>query len=251
MAFSHGTPNSIVTDELVFCVDPANKVSWSGPDSATVNDFIGTNIGTIYNDTSGSYGDNNSFAFDGATDYITLYDGTIGALPSAFSIGASDSYSIAFWFKSNKGGAPNTAYTQRNISAGSVFNRFSFSYVGSSDTYRVTYAIRDNENTQASEVSDSTNLVIRNQWNYIVGVLDRSADKLFVYVNKVVTGTGTGASSIGAMTDITDVSLGRDPYGGGRSYLQGQIGPIQIYNKALSQSEITQNYNALKNRFRT
>ena len=31
----------------------------------------------------------------------------------------------------------------------------------------------------------------------------------------------------------------------------GQMGPMQIYNKVLSASEVTQNYNALKNRFRT
>jgi hypothetical protein len=31
--------------------------------------------------------------------------------------------------------------------------------------------------------------------------------------------------------------------------MNGEIGPISIYNKALSASEVTQNYNALKGRF--
>ena len=72
MAFSHGTPNSIVTDGLVFCVDAANKVSWTGPNSSTVNNLVSTNTGSIVNDTSGSYGDNNSFpvTIDGVVDVL-------------------------------------------------------------------------------------------------------------------------------------------------------------------------------------
>ena len=62
--------NNIVTDGLVFYVDPAYKKSWTGPDSSTVNDLISTPIGSIINDTSGSYGINESFAFDGTDDYI-------------------------------------------------------------------------------------------------------------------------------------------------------------------------------------
>ena len=51
MAFINGN-KSIVTDGLVFCMDPVNKQSWTGPNSCTVYDIIGTNTGTIYGGTS-------------------------------------------------------------------------------------------------------------------------------------------------------------------------------------------------------
>ena len=91
MAFKHGTPNSIVTDGLVFCVDPANISSWTGPNSSNVNDLVGTSTNTISNDPSGSYGINKSFIFDGVDDKIaTTFN------PST-SIGDNNSWTINCW----------------------------------------------------------------------------------------------------------------------------------------------------------
>ena len=83
----HAAPN-IVEDGLVFLVDAANPRSWTGPNSSTVNDLIGTPTGSIFNDTSGSYGDNNSFAFDGTDDYIDTNLST-----------NINSFSVSCWFK--------------------------------------------------------------------------------------------------------------------------------------------------------
>ena len=46
MAFSHGTPNSIVTDGLVFCVDAANKDSYPGS-GTTATDIISNTSTTL------------------------------------------------------------------------------------------------------------------------------------------------------------------------------------------------------------
>jgi hypothetical protein len=48
---------------------------------------------------------------------------------------------------------------------------------------------------------------------------------------------------------ITSASLYLGWYGFGGAYLSGSIAVTQIYNRALTQAEITQNYNALKGRF--
>ena len=45
-----------------------------------------------------------------------------------------------------------------------------------------------------------------------------------------------------------DMTLGFQNFSSGR-YFNGQIGPILIYNRALSASEVLQNYNRLKGRF--
>ena len=66
----HSKP--IVTDGLVFYVDPGNQESWSGPDASLVNSLKGNITGSIAADTSGSYGLNTSFEFDGTDDLINL-----------------------------------------------------------------------------------------------------------------------------------------------------------------------------------
>jgi hypothetical protein len=74
-------PN-IVEDELVLYWDPSNQRSWLGPNSSTVNNLVATinpsNNGDIFNDTSGSYGDKNSFTFDGTDDRIQIHTPGLG-----------------------------------------------------------------------------------------------------------------------------------------------------------------------------
>ena len=97
MATDYGN-KSIVTDGLIFTLDPANKQSWTGPNSSNVYDIIGTNTSTIYGSTSGSYGDNNSFNFDGVDEYIDC--GT--SIPPRFSTtgdGDTEPWTVSLWVK--------------------------------------------------------------------------------------------------------------------------------------------------------
>ena len=68
------TGNNIQTDGLIFYIDPAYKKSWSGPGSSDTNTLVPNNTisGSINNDTSGSYGQYNSFTFDGTDSYINV-----------------------------------------------------------------------------------------------------------------------------------------------------------------------------------
>jgi hypothetical protein len=59
--------------------------------------------------------------------------------------------------------------------------------------------------------------------------------------------TGTSTTYSGTTT-LGDLKIGIDEYSPSRS-INGSIACASIYNRALSSTEITQNYNALKNRF--
>ncbi len=185
---------------------------------------------------------NYSLTFDAASsNYINLYNGTVANLPSQFNIGASDSYSFSFWIKSNVTTSNNFFYTQRGSAP---YLRFYTTYVGGDDSYRAYFTVRDDSYVEVSENSDATNIVNRNQWNHIVGVIDRAASKLYVYVNGVVTGTGTSLGSLGAITQITDAAIGGDPYPSGsiRFEFDGEISSSSIFDYALSASQVTQLY---------
>ena len=71
------------------------------------------------------------------------------------------------------------------------------------------------------------------------------AFSLHLYVNGVSTYTVTGYT-YGNGTP-SRLGIGADP--GGQEPFQGNIAQVTIYNKALTSSEITQNFDALKGRY--
>ena len=76
-----------------------------------------------------------------------------------------------------------------------------------------------------------------------MGTSTGSNTYLFIDGTQVSTGTpGNVSSPLG-------VAIGGDPYLNNSRWLVGNIATAQIYNRALSASEVLQNYNATKGRF--
>ena len=63
----------IVTDGLVFCVDPANARSYPGT-GTTLTDLEGSNNGTLTNGPTFSSNNRGVFTLDGTNDYIAVAD---------------------------------------------------------------------------------------------------------------------------------------------------------------------------------
>ena len=79
----HGGPN-IVTDGLVFAMDPANKQSYIGSGTTTtdiVSQITGTGTGYTF-DTSNQ----GILDFDGISDYITCPDSSVTDPQTNFSL---------------------------------------------------------------------------------------------------------------------------------------------------------------------
>ena len=222
MAYSHGTPNSIVTDGLVFVVDPANKRSWTGPDSSTVNNLKGINTGSISNDTSGSYGVNNSFAFDGTGDQINF-----GDISEADLIGT---FTISTWVE------VNVYRDYEHILAkieGDSYNGWRIQI----DTNHIRY-----QNSNLSGGLTIARPSTTNTWHNICYTSNGS--NLIVYLDNIST-TLSGYSSPPSTSH--DFTIGDSP--ASQPSFNGSIGPTLIYDKELSASEVAQNYNALKGKF--
>ena len=91
-----------------------------------------------------------------------------------------------------------------------------------------------------------------NTWYHIVTTYDGSM--LRTYVNNVAGGTTTGAkqSPTVAYNGPTVLSMGipcADYLGGTSGYFHGFIGAWKIYNRALTPTEVTQNFTALRGRY--
>ena len=218
----HNKP--IVRDGLVFCIDPANKVSWTGPDSSTVNDLVGTTTGSIIADTSGSFGINNSFTFDGADDKIE----------TNFTANEFSGLTVSAWVYrvSNQ----TQYFANQWIEGGGT----SSSWGLSTYTNKLLFFIRAGSSTKV--ITGGTNITT-GVWRNVTGIWDGS--NIYVYLNGISDATPVSCTSMNTTTPNMSIASGtNDQY-----FLNGNIGCVHVYNRALSSTEVLHNYNALKGRF--
>ena len=232
-------PN-IVEDGLVFYADPANKDSWSGPDSSNVNDLKGNNTGSIFNDTSGSFGANTSFDFDGTDDHIST-----NFIPSD---SITTSVTLAGWANFN-----SLANNTLGAIIGIQGDPTSKNLLLSATKYNHEFKFYFGMGSQAGFGPSIDDVFSTNKWVYLAMTYPTSGTGTKYYFNGVLHATDSFSNvlsgnvpsnpgiSIGARYKVTTDT---EQYN-----INGQIGPVQIYNRELSEAELTQNYNALKGRF--
>ena len=216
------SPN-IVEDGLVFYVDPINPRSWTGPSSNRVNNLSSNSTGSIFNDTSGSYGDNSSFAFDGTDDKITFNPITL-----------TTDCTLSAWAKRD-----STA--NMDLLGNTTTYGYGVYFYGTTNLYiKGSLSGVTNFNNTAIQTA-----LARTDWVHWLFIKDTTAGTTSVYVD------GNLAQSLSHTNPINEInSIGGSGLSTGTQYIwNGSVGPTQIYNKALSAQEVKQNYNALKGRF--
>jgi len=241
MAF-HYSPK-IVTDGLVLYLDAANTKSYvSG--STSWNDMSkNTNNGNLINGPTFSDTNMGSISFDGTDDYFITPTGLTPTLNITSEI------TLETWFKS-------TALA--NVSHGDNL----FSKGLSTDLNSGVYELNLANNTTANRPSfrmrigsstplySPTNILIELNTIYNV-VCTYNGSIMRIFVNGVESGSGLSTS--GAIQNNTQQLTIGVRYvhrtGISDSFFSGNIYISKIYNRALSSSEIIQNYNATKTRF--
>ena len=233
MATNYGTAQ-IIQNGLVFTLDPASQRSWSGPNSNSVTDIIGGNVGTINGDTSGSYGINKSFEFDGGS---ANYDKIIFSSPSELGFG-TDPFTISLW--------------SRTINYDQSYP-YLIDFRTALDTTNLNFYFERHSNTNEAGIEVHLGSTVINGatgtavpegvWKYVT--VTRSGNTFTTYINGVADQTGTTSNSISAPNQLR---IG-ERYTSTYYPMDGYIGPIHMYNRALTAEEILKNYNALKGRF--
>jgi hypothetical protein len=233
MAFSHGTPNSIVTDGLVFCVDAANKVSYPGSGTDCFN-LIDSNItGSLRNEPPVIFNPGNSGNFGfGVDEFIDF------GYPS--SLLTTGGLTVSFWAKTSI--ASNVNDTPIGMDVYSTSNRnWHFNFI---NTGELRWFIHSSPSAQL-KISSAT---ARNgNWHNITGTYIPTTS-LNIYIDGNLEDSNTTSIPSSRNSNNANLWFGKDSF---NNYFTGNIGPVQIYNRGLSSTEVTQNYNALKNRFRT
>jgi hypothetical protein len=84
-------------------------------------------------------------------------------------------------------------------------------------------------------------------WNCVQGTFDGNTTK--IYLNGVLQQTLTRTFSISYNNEDLYLGTYYAVSDGFQHYINAYLGNVRIYNRALSQSEISQNFNAARNRF--
>ena len=220
----------IVTSGLVLCLNAADKNSYPGS-GTTWTDLSGnSNNGTLTNGPTFNTGSGGSIVFDGTNDYVLCSKQNALVNVTQFTIGA--------WMKRN---LSNSVVIIGQIET--LSNDVSFELWSDGNAY---FEVGNGTNGYGYIANTSTN------WQYLMmvfnGTGDINSDRLKAYINgtlQTLTYSGTIPSSTGTVN--TNLNIGA--YITNSNYSNGNISAVQIYNRALSSTEILQNYNATKTRF--
>lgn len=239
MSLGHGS--SIEKSGLVLHLDAANPKSYPGSGTNWIDLSGNGNNGTLTNGPSFDANNKGSIVFDGTNDY-TIFNNT-----NTLDFNENP-FTISFWFKADTQTATYPAVIEKSsgdmTTSQSVRRGWSFFYAGYALAYLFTLTDQNNEIGVGADSINFGNLN-SSTWTYIAIVVNSTS----------ITGSINGGSSPGTITRTrtasvnatTQLNIGRwSTYN--RCFV-GNISNVQIYNRALSASEIKQNFEAVRGRY--
>jgi hypothetical protein len=179
----------------------------------TWTDLTGNvNTGTLTNGPTYSSANGGSIVFDGTNDYVT----------SSFATTSGQAVTYTGWLYSTE-----TTATYRNFV--------------DSVTARPMIWWNASGQIEFDAAYYTTTAVYRNQWVYVALSKPSGSSSASYYVNGVLVGSGTAYTT----SAVTPTWFNR----AAAQTWKGNAAQVQVYNRALTASEIQQNYNATKSRF--
>jgi hypothetical protein len=221
MTLAHGA--SVVNNDLLMLADAANPRSYPGSGTTWAdlsgNGRNGTLVGTPTYSTTGGY-----FTFNGSTQSTSI---------ASFTPTVSQ-YSMICWIYSAvfHGGVNGICMSRSGAAAYGV----GLGFAGTSNQLGYNWSSLTTYNWISGLI------VPNNQWSMVA--ISTTTTSATLYLNNNFATNSHAASSF----TFPGLSLAEDPIGGGR-YFNGRISSAQVYNRALSRSEIQQNFNAYRGRY--
>tara|TARA_Y100001937_G_scaffold124805_1_gene190269 strand:+ start:1941 stop:2666 length:726 start_codon:yes stop_codon:yes gene_type:complete len=239
MAFSH-SPN-IVTDGLVLSLDAGDKISFSSGSTTWTDLSRNSNNGTLSVGTMGTVSGSNTIAFNGSSDEVSI------ANNSTLNFGSSGDFTLECIVKLDTADDNEMILGKQNGHFGQGY-ALRIEESGTSNNWGLQVHIEQADGTQYRTITSQT---IGQDYQHCIVVCDRSATGVRIHRN------GDGGTSMGTLNDnlnsIGDIDVSQEftigADSGGARNIDGEIPIVRVYNKALSDKEALQNYNAVKNRF--
>jgi hypothetical protein len=224
----------IVKDGLVLLLDAAKRDSYPRVGTTWTDITWNGNNGTLTNFGSQTIwnGDNGgSIVFDGTNKYVSV-------AKQNYFVGVTQ-FSMCAWMKRT---LSSTLIVISQVE--SLSNDISFELWSDGYAY---FEVGNGSNSYGRVLNSSTS------WQFLSmvynGTLVGNSNRLKGYINGVEQTLDFGATTIPATTGTVNANFILGSYLSGLNYGSGNISNVQTYNRALSASEVLQNYNALKGRY--
>ena len=161
--------------------------------------------------------------FNGSDDYIDCGTG--------INFTAGQSFTLSAWVKP----AGN----------GSVIRK----YPGGKPDYGISVASSKayllwREGVNTTVVQNLGDNIVDGEYHLIMGVRDKSLNKAFLYLDGVLLNAGGTTDNTGDLTSGGDTVIGADRAASG--WIEASISDVRIYNRALSQQEMTLLYESYR-----
>jgi hypothetical protein len=227
----------IVTNGLILNLDAAQRRSYPGT-GTTWTDLSGTsNNGTLVNSPSFNSANGGSIVFNGSNNYTTLP-------ANFFNQNSASPFSISFWFKTSTSGIILGQQNTNNLATATGY--VPAIYIDSLGKVRTsTFWGNSISNQSVSSLTVSDNV-----WHNVVVTFASSSQVSYIDNTQFATLSKTQTTYnsiyyyfIGSGTWSSWINVGSNPY------FNGSIANMYFYNRALSATEVAQNYNAIKSRF--
>ena len=234
MSTLNGGPGNIVTNGLILYLDAANSLSYvSG--STTWRDLSSTgNNGALTNGPTYSSANGGSIVFDGTNDICDIQTTPL--------ISATAPQTLNAFCKLTATGFSGEIISLNNSATSTTIRIYYHT-----DNKFYASVVRQNivdQGIGSSVITDTNNFYM------ITGVFTGTLMSIYingVFVNSTSYTTG-GISQFNSRSSV-GASYNNASPGSPQRYFNGRIATAQIYDRALTASEILQNYNSTKARF--
>jgi hypothetical protein len=215
---------NISTDGLILHIDPSVNTCYPGTGTTIYDLSSNAYVGSILNGASYSNNRTGALLFDGANECVQFYNAILS--------GTQD-FTIESWAYNTKSpaGTPGSDGTIfANYGVGNLQFFYSYQYIG-------LYL-----NNNSAYTPNPERIY---QYGPVQLTATRSGSNLSIYLDGILVDTGSSGDTIGTTTNFR---IGANTAGTERFI--GYIYNLKIYNRALPQSEIINNYDALKRRYK-
>lgn len=227
---------NIVTTDLVIHLDAGDTNSYSGSGTTWSNLVSGTTFdftlenSPVHNTTQGGY-----FEFDGTDDYARK--------TTDFNMHDYPSFSIDAWVYPNNSNNDHSICGQwKNSPSGFGPGILYLDVDGGAVGYDWIVRLSNGTNKRIGTSTANGNMTA---WNHVVATFNSTQMQL--YVNNSLVGSTLTGDTIDDNSD-EGLAIGADRDTGTR-WWDGRISVFKWYEKVLTSSEVSQNYNAIKGRY--
>jgi hypothetical protein len=253
MGLSHSPQISL--NGLVLCLDAGNPKSYPGS-GTTWTDLSGRGQNfTLYNSPTFSSNNGGEILFSGINDYARIRNS------SSINLLSSNG-TVEVWFRSISSTLGAFSYG-RLISFSNEANTGSdtSSTQGSSNDFSTYFCLVKNNNVESIAVWYKNNpsafgpATLVNTNTYFNAVVSWSTSGASMTFNFYLNGTNTNTSTVtqsGYSINASTITIGQNSAGALTAPLESSscaFSSVKLYNRALTASEIRQNFNALRGRF--